>query len=84
MEKISAINQILSDWDPLALGDHQIAESEYQAYIPGIIKNMENKEKLIIYLESILTNELDVGYESVNEIHKGELLAIVDKIINIK
>lgn len=45
---------------------------------------MENKEKLIIYLESILTNELEVGYESVNEIHKGELLAIVDKIINIK
>ncbi|MGQ8868075.1 hypothetical protein [Myroides sp. TSA_177.3] len=45
---------------------------------------MENKEKLIIYLESILTNELDVGYEAVNEIHKGELLAIVDKIINIK
>ncbi|MDM1043503.1 hypothetical protein HX004_01415 [Myroides sp. 1354] len=84
MKKQSAINQILSEWDPLAIGDHQIAEDEYQTYIPGIIKNIDNKENLISYLENILVNKLEVGYEPNNEIHKRELLAIVDKIINVK
>lgn len=82
-KKANAINQILSDWDPLEIGNHQVAEDEYQTFIPEILKNMDNRENLITYLENVLINKLEVGYDTTNEIHKRELLAIVDSILKV-
>jgi len=48
---ISAINQILADWDSLGIGNPQIAADEYQGYIPGVIKHRNNRANLITYLE---------------------------------
>jgi len=43
MKKRSEISQILADWDPLGIGNTQIATDEYQAYIPRVIKHRNNR-----------------------------------------
>ena len=63
------INDILSNWDPLDVGE-DLAQDEYQKYIPSIVKRLNNKRELALYLECILTKELNTGYnKGINEEH---------------
>lgn len=80
---IKNINQILAEWDPLAVGE-DISIDEYQGYIPQIIKHIENKEVLTNCLENILINSLETGYNRNNEEHKIMLNDIVEKILKLK
>ena len=77
------INSILSEWDPLNLGE-DISQDEYRGYIPLIISNIENKSSLILCLERILVNNLEVGYDCENNEHKKNLEEIATKILQLK
>lgn len=75
---------MLADWDSLGIGNPQIVADEYQCYILWIIKHRNNRANLITYLEDVLIDELEVGYDARNELHKSELLSIVDCILQLK
>lgn len=77
-----SINQILSEWDPLNLGE-DIAIDEYKGYIPQILKNIKNKDNLIICLENILIYNLEAGYDKKNNTHKNMLNNIIEKIMQL-
>ncbi len=74
------INDILSHWDPLEVGEY-ISTDEYRGFIPQIIKNIKHKEKLINCLEDILINHLEVGYDKNNIAHQNDLLKVVVNIM---
>lgn len=76
------INKILSDWNPIGV-DKEIALDEYKGYIPSIINASNSEEELIICLENIL-NELELGYNSSDPIHKNEIKEVTLKIFNTK
>jgi hypothetical protein len=79
---IKGINQILAEWDPLAVGE-DISSDEYQCYIPQIIMHIENKEALTNWLEKILINNLEAGYDQKDESHKKMLADVVEKIMQL-
>ena len=76
------VNQILSEWDPLDVGEN-ISLDEYQAYIPQIIRHIKNKEDLIICVENILINGLEVGYDIKNKAHKKTINDVVERIMQL-
>lgn len=80
---IKGINQILSEWDPLDVGE-DISSDEYQSYVPQIMKCIDNRETLTYCLEDILVNSLEIGYDKNNGEHKKMLTDIVEKIIRLK
>jgi hypothetical protein len=47
---IENINQVLSEWDPIGVGE-TIATDEYRGYIPIILRSVNNKKTLIDCLE---------------------------------
>ena len=75
------INDILSDWVPINVGGN-LAKDKYQKYIPTIVKRLKNKNDLISYLEHILTDELDTGYDKNNDKHKQELDRIIQEMLS--
>ena len=80
---IESINQILAEWNPLDV-EENVTLDEYQGFIPQIIKHIGNKEDLTNCLENILINDLEVGYNSKDEMHKIALVNIVEKILQLK
>lgn len=74
-----SINQVLSDWDPLNVG-RDIASDEYSKYIGGILKYINNQEQLTSYLEKILVQDLDTGYDKHNREDKDSVALIVEKL----
>ena len=80
---IEDINKIISEWDPLDVGD-DIATDEYKRYIPLILKHTKNKEDLTICLEDVLMDSLKIGYDRENEEHKNSLKNVVEKIMSIR
>lgn len=78
-----SINQILAEWNPLDVTEN-VALDEYQGYIPQIIKHIGNKDALTNCLENILINNLEVGYNSKDEMHKKILVNVVEKILQLK
>jgi len=77
--KDELINSILAEWNAINVPEH-IALSEYKRYIPLIIESMESEEKLLTCLEDILTNQMELEYDSSNPLHKEDLLKVVKKI----
>lgn len=73
------INYILAEWNALNVPEH-IALFEYKRYIPVIIESMESEEKLLTCLEDILTNKMELEFESSNPLHKEDLLKVVKKL----
>jgi hypothetical protein len=76
------INVILTKWDPLSLGP-EIADDEYRGFIPEIMKNMDNRVNLILYLENMLVNDLYTGYDRNNREHKESLDLIVSELMKL-
>jgi len=79
---IDDINQILSEWDPLGIGEDIITD-EYRGYIPVVLKHIKSKEELTSCLEDILVNSLQTGYDKKNNNHKNMLMLIVEKIMRL-
>ena len=75
------INDILSNWDPLDVGE-DLAQDEYQKYIPSIVKRLNDKRDLALYLECILTKELNTDYNKDNDKHRKELDRIIHKMLS--
>lgn len=80
---VKGINQILSEWDPLDVGE-DISLDEYQRYVPQIMNCIDNKETLTHCLENILVSSLEIGYDKNNGEHKKKITDIVEKIIRLK
>ena len=78
-EIIEKINHILATWNPIGV-DSNIALDEYKGYIPLIIKNIDDNEKLKKCLENILIGEIGVEYDPTNENHARDLRQICDRI----
>ena len=77
--KDELINGILAEWNPINVPEH-IALSEYKRYISLILQSMESEEKLLTCLEDILTNKIELEYDSSTPLHKEDLLKVVKKI----
>lgn len=81
MEKtIESINSVLADWNPIGL-DLEIANEEYKSYIPDILRFVGNKNQLFHYLEDILINKMELGYDPMNRAHSEDLEQVCGKII---
>lgn len=76
------INKILSVWNPIELDD-QLAQVEYQIYIPAIIEAMESQTELFICLKDILINKLGLDFTPSNEAHVNELIYVSKKLMQV-
>ncbi|KIA92756.1 hypothetical protein OC25_15280 [Pedobacter kyungheensis] len=74
-----AINQILSDWDPLNVGENTSLD-EYSKYVNHILRYINDKESLTIYLEKLLTYDLDTGYDPTSREQKNSVDLVVKKL----
>ena len=77
-----SINQILADWNPLDVPPN-IAETEYVVFIPSIRSKMNDEKELLMYLEALLTNELELDYNSANSLQNAEAKDVARKIIKL-
>jgi hypothetical protein len=77
-----SINSVLVEWNPIDV-DKEIAEEEYQKYIPLILKSIYNETQLIICLENILVNELEIGYDQRNEKHLEDIKQVCKNLIEV-
>lgn len=74
------INRILVNWDPIGVGK-EMANYEYKGYIPMIIHHIQNRQELVRYLEKIVMEDMDLDYDSHNEIHSENLKKVCDSLI---
>ena len=79
---IEKINQVLSEWDPIGVGE-TIAADEYRGYIPIILRSVNDKKTLMNCLENILVNEIGLDYDSSNKSHVKDLQQVCEKIIQV-
>ena len=77
-----SINRILADWNPIGVSE-EIALDEYKGYIPTLMQNIENKNDLMNYLESILINKMEVGYDPKNKDHSDDLQSVCSKLLQV-
>lgn len=82
-EKYEKINKILTDWNPIGVSS-DISEDEYIAYIPRIIKEIGNENKLFECLKKILINDFGIEFDDNNIDQFCNLQDICQKLINIK
>jgi len=77
--RIEKINEILADWNPIGVNSN-LAKNEYRGYVPIIIKNINNKDKLLDCLIDILINKIGVGHRPLTEEQENELRKISEKL----
>ena len=73
-ELTNKINDILTKWDPIGVGE-EMAMDEYKEYIPMIIHYAQDRQKLINYM--------GLSYDPYNQRHFEEIQNICDKLIEI-
>ncbi|RHB37813.1 hypothetical protein [Bacteroides nordii] len=81
-ELTNKINDILTKWDPIGVGE-EMAMDEYKEYIPMIIHYAQDRQKLINHLEKILVDYMGLSYDPYNQRHFEEIQNICDKLIEI-
>jgi hypothetical protein len=74
------INRVLAIWNPIGVDDYMALE-EYKAYIPSLLKAIEDKQKLKKCLEEIIVNEIGLGYDPTNKKDSEDLEQVCDNII---
>lgn len=77
-----SINEILAKWNPIDVPEN-IAKTEYINFIPSIKRRINSEAELIYCLEDILTNKLELDYNSANPLHKEELKEVARKITHL-
>lgn len=76
------INKVLSEWNPIGV-DENIATDEYKGYVQTILKSIDNEDKLLKCLETILIEHLGMPYDNENENHINDLHIICHKLIEV-
>ncbi|WP_041406719.1 hypothetical protein [Shewanella loihica] len=79
MEIAEEINNILTEWNPIEV-PKDIARVEYLSYVERIFELIADKEKLVILLERIVSQEMGLNYNPQNSEHKTELVNIAAQI----
>jgi|LauGreDrversion4_2_1035121.scaffolds.fasta_scaffold263082_3 hypothetical protein len=78
---IEEINQVLSEWDPIGVGE-EIARDEYRGYISNIIKSSGSKDGIMKCLEKIV-DELEVGFDVNDEKQNQDLQIVCNRIYEV-
>jgi hypothetical protein len=76
------INLILCDWNPIGV-DKGIAQTEYAAYIPQIIKSLKDGQTLMHCLQDML-DKMGVNFDSNDKRHREDLRFICSKLLALK
>ena len=79
MKLRESINDVLAEWNPIDV-PRNIALIEYESYISDILSTARNLDALIKHLEQIVSVEMGLNYNPKNANHKGELVAVAERI----
>lgn len=77
------INDVLMEWNPIGVIGSVLMD-EYVSYIPRLMKVKDNIELLVKELESILSNDLGMRYDSTDAQQRQELIDVANKIKSIR
>ncbi|MEM7382783.1 MAG: hypothetical protein AAF400_00395 [Bacteroidota bacterium] len=75
------VNNVLAEWDPLDVG-RNIAQEEYKAYVPSILRVIKDKQELRYCLEDMLINRLGLEYDPTNAKDLLSLQTICDQLVD--
>ena len=82
MKLTEQINTVLMDWNPIGVGA-DIAESEYEEYIPQLIQKAKDQKELTVYLEKILVNDMGLSYNRDDKTQRESVQTVSNKIVHI-
>lgn len=81
-KKVNKVNEILAEWNPIGVPP-KISKDEYSSYVLSLFNYETNYLGLVERLESILTDDIELEYDSENIDDKKELLFFAHKIFEI-
>ena len=76
--KISKINNILSDWDPIGIG-MPMAKYEYKKYAADILYLLDDEKLLTEYVVNLIKN-IGLEYDAKDATQINEINTLIDRL----
>ena len=76
------VNQILAEWNPIGVPEG-IADSEYTAYVPNMLKYRNDYVALVTEMKRIVNDVIGLTFDHYDEEYKQETLVFAKRIIQV-
>lgn len=78
-EIFNSINSILAEWDPIGVGE-DIASDEYTRYVPEIVRVIEARTDLYVFLKDVLVRQMELPFDESDARHVDDLRQVTSRI----
>lgn len=76
------LNEILADWNPIGL-PNEVSKSEYLSYVQNLYNYKDDFLGLVKHLEFLMTQKMELYYDSDDILQKKEILFYAYKIYKL-